>query len=107
VKHRAGVVGLRVDEFELERRREALEQRKPFTECSRLQDEAVLVNEPEPAERLRESSTAPSHHIFLGLAFQRRDLFGQVATYDPRIRPFCTTSVLEKTTFGMLFIGAA
>jgi hypothetical protein len=48
VQHRARVVCLRVDELEPQRRREILEQGKPVAQCHRLQDEAVLVDEPEP-----------------------------------------------------------
>lgn len=39
------------------------------TERYRLQDEAIFVDEPEPRERLRESSAAPRDHIFPGLTF--------------------------------------
>ena len=59
MERRARVVCLDVDELEPQRRREVLEHGKPVPQCHRLQDEAVLVDEPEPGERLRERGAAP------------------------------------------------
>ena len=50
VKRRPGVVCLRVDELESQRRGKAIEQGKPIAECDRLQDEAVLVDELQPTK---------------------------------------------------------
>src|SRR5919204_4995191 len=52
VKRRPGVVCLRVDELESQRRGKAIEQGKPIAECDRLQDEAVLVDQLQPTKGL-------------------------------------------------------
>jgi hypothetical protein len=91
-----------LDELEPQRRREVLEQGKPVPQCHRLQDEAVLVDEPEPGERLRERGAALGDHVLARLAFQLRDLLGQVAARDPRVRPLGTLERPGKDDFGDL-----
>jgi uncharacterized protein YndB with AHSA1/START domain len=81
VKRRAGVVGLRVDELESERRGEVLEQRKAVPECHGLEHEPVLVNQSEPGERLGERGAAAGDHLIARLA-----LIGPRMTHDLRFQ---------------------
>src|SRR6476660_7953029 len=63
VQRCAGPVGLRVNELKPQWRSEILEQRKSFPQCDRLQDEPVLIDQSEPAQRLRKRRAAPGEHV--------------------------------------------
>jgi len=73
---------LRLDEFEPQRRGQILEQGKSVAECDRLQDQPVLVNQPESAQRLGERRASPGEQVLPWLALDRRDLVNQLATRD-------------------------
>jgi len=64
---------LRLDELEPQRRGEILEQCKPRAKCDRLQDEPVLVDQSEPAQRLGEGGAAPGEQVLTGLLLERCD----------------------------------
>jgi hypothetical protein len=58
VQRGAGGICLRVEELEPQRCGEILEQGKPLSQRDGLQDEAVLIDEAESAERLGERGAA-------------------------------------------------
>ena len=102
VQSGASGVCLYVEELEPQRRGQILEQGKPLPQRHSLQDKAVLVDEPESAERLGERGAASGEHILSWLAFERRDLLSQVAACDPRLRPLGTLERPGRHDFGDL-----
>src|SRR5258707_1185150 len=53
-RHRAGLQALRRDELEAPRALQALKQGRPVAREDRVDDETVLVDQPQPLERGRE-----------------------------------------------------
>ncbi len=106
VEHR-GVVRFRLDELESDWRRKAFEQREPVPERHWLQHEAVFVDEPEPCERLGEPGASPRDQVLSRLALQVGDLVSSAPRAMRDSGQSARSSVLEKTTLGMSFIGAA
>src|SRR3954452_12287299 len=88
--------GGRLDELELERRGEILEQREPRAERRRLDHEPVLVDQPEPGERLVEPGAAVGDQVVPRLALEAHDLLGEVAACDPRLGPVGTLQRLRE-----------
>src|SRR5215510_1737161 len=86
VRLHAGLEPPRRQELEVPRARQAMEQRRPAATDDRMNDDAVLVDEPQLLERSRELGRS-DEETPLGLRFQRRDRLAKVPLHLDRVLP--------------------
>src|SRR5215470_12152209 len=82
----AGLEPLRRQELEMPRTRQAMKQRRPAATDDGMNDDAVLVDEPQLLERSRELGRS-DEDTSLGLRFQRRDRLAKVTLHLDRVLP--------------------
>src|SRR6185295_9776038 len=70
----------------MSRTRQAMKQRRPAATDDGMNDDAVLVDEPQLLERSRESGRSDEDTL-LGLRFQRRDRLAKVTLHLDRVLP--------------------
>src|SRR5262245_31117546 len=82
----AGLEPLRRQGLELPRTRQAMKQRRSAANDDGMNDDAVLVDEPQLLERNRELGRA-DEDTPLGLRFERRDRLAKVTLHPDRVLP--------------------
>jgi hypothetical protein len=77
----------RFAELEVMRSAQILEQREPGPEGGRLDHEPILVDQPEPRERLVERGAAVRNQVLAPFALETPDLLTEIASGDSCLGP--------------------